>query len=118
MHEMAICESLIKIVEEKVKEGNIKKVININVKIGKLTNIVPDCLNFAFEILSKDSFLSGTKLIIEETPLIAYCEKCEKSFQKNDFIFICEECSSELSIKSGRELYIESMEVEDGNKNT
>ena len=91
------------------------RVEKINIKVGKLSAIVNDSLNFCFEIASKDTPLDGAQLVIEEIPIIARCITCEKEWTIDSPVFSCPLCEGgDIKLLSGRELDIESIELADG----
>lgn len=111
MHEMAITESLLRIVEENAQHNNVKKVRKIKLKIGKLTAVVPEVLRYCFEIISQGTIASDAELVMEEVPLIVYCENCKMEFNQEFPHFTCSLCGeNKMEIKSGRELFIEYIE--------
>jgi hydrogenase nickel incorporation protein HypA/HybF len=52
MHEFAIAQGLVEIIEEEALPYGGAKVISVKVRIGKLSGVIPDALRFAFEALS------------------------------------------------------------------
>ena len=113
MHEMGIAMEIVEIAISSIPD-NMKNacVERVNLKVGKLAAIVPDSLRFCFDIVSKDTALSGAKLNVEEVPVIARCRECNLEWTVNEPVFICRECKSGLiDIVSGRELDIISIKV-------
>ena len=91
------------------------RVERINLKVGKLSAIVNDSLNFCFEIASKDTPLDGAELVIEEIPVIARCNACENEWTIDSPVFSCPSCmEGDIKLLSGRELDIESIELAEG----
>jgi len=88
------------------------KISCIHLIVGKFTCVEPVSLQFAFEVQTRNTFLDGTKLIIQETPLIAFCHHCQQEYQPEIGIqYACPECNSPMEdIRSGRELKIDSIE--------
>lgn len=114
MHEMAVVENIIKVVEQKLKEsgqkGEIKKV---NLKIGKLTCVEPEALKLSFEFMSKETSLEKASLLIDSVPITGICKDCRKELLLEKTDFTCPACGSlRVEIKTGRELFIESFEIE------
>ena len=94
------------------------RVARVNLKIGKLAAVVPDSLRFCFDVAIKDTALEGSKLAIEEMPVVARCKDCNAQWTIDEPVFICNTCESgSLEILSGRELDIESIEVVEEVKN-
>ena len=84
----------------------------IHLIVGKFTCVEPVSLQFAFEVQTRNTFLDGAKLIIQETPLIAFCHRCQQEYQPEIGIqYACPECKSSMDdIRSGRELKIDRIE--------
>lgn len=113
MHELSIVVSLFEILEEKAKEKKAKKILSVKLKVGKLSGVVPECLETAFDIYKKETIASKARLKIEEVPLKVQCQKCRAEIIKDDFIFVCDKCgSTELKTLSGTELLLEKIEME------
>lgn len=113
MHELGITESIINIALEKAKEAQASKISQINLVVGELSGFVPDCIQFYFEFLSKDTIAHEANLHFELTSAQLRCRNCSTVFHPQDTSWFCPECqSSTVEIIGGRELYIESLEVE------
>ncbi|MFH2064451.1 MAG: hydrogenase maturation nickel metallochaperone HypA [Pseudomonadota bacterium] len=114
MHEMGIAMQIIEIaaasIPAEMKDAVVKKV---NIKVGKLSAVVPSSLRFCFEIAAKDTRLSGAELDIEEIPVRARCRECRGEWTIHDPVFTCITCGSgKIDVISGRELDIASIEVQ------
>jgi hydrogenase nickel incorporation protein HypA/HybF len=114
MHEMAVAESILQIIQAKLdKLDRQAKVIKINLKIGKLTCVEPEALRFSFQAVSRETRLQESVLCIDSVPVKARCKDCEKEFRLDELDFACPFCSSlRIEILAGRELQIESFEIE------
>ena len=113
MHELGITESIVNIALDKAKEAQASKIVKINLVIGELSGFVPDCIEFYFDFLSKDSIVEGAVLNFELAPAQLRCRNCSATFRPQDTLWNCPKCQSQsLEVTGGRELYIESMEVE------
>ncbi len=113
MHEMGIVMQIVEIAASSIPpEIKNPKVARINLRIGKLTAVVPQSLRFCFEIASKDTPLEGAELAIEEIPIVARCKECGHEWTITSADFTCESChSGKVDIISGRELDIASLEL-------
>jgi len=113
MHELGVTENIVNISLTKAGEAQAKKVIRINLVVGELSGFVPDCIQFYFDFLSKDTIAQGAVLHFESVPAQLRCRNCSMIFQPQDTLWSCPECGGQsVEIFTGRELYIESMEVE------
>ncbi|OQX52352.1 MAG: hydrogenase maturation nickel metallochaperone HypA [Candidatus Cloacimonas sp. 4484_209] len=113
MHELSIAENIKNVVEESLK-GKKVKVTCINLKIGKLTAVVPESLQFCFQFVSKGTAVDGAVLKIKEIPVRARCKKCGNEFSIDSPLFLCPICGSgKIDVLSGNELLIKSVEIEE-----
>jgi len=104
---------MLDIVLQQADLHDVKRISAINLKVGAWTSIVPDCVQFYFEALSKDTIAEGAELKIEKIPLTGRCEDCGEIFEIEELLFACPHCSSKrVNIETGRELFIDSIEVE------
>lgn len=88
------------------------QISTIHLIVGKFTCVEPMSLQFAFEVQTRNTFLAGTKLVIHETPLIAFCDHCQQEYRPEIGIqYACPTCRSPMEdIRSGRELKIDRIE--------
>ena len=111
MHEVSIIENVIKIVSEKAVENNLTKVNKVSLKIGELSGVMSESLNFAFENCIVGTIMEGAKLEIERVKARAKCTDCEQEFPINHFNKLCPSCKRIYSsIISGYELYVNTIE--------
>lgn len=110
MHEMSIAESIIQIVLEQAKEKNVKEV---HLKVSILEQIVPDSLNFYYDIIKEEyKNLKNSKLLMEFSSLIGKCIECETVYTIDNLFFLCNKCNKGLKIIEGEETYIDKIILE------
>lgn len=113
MHEVDMTKALIITIknwwEEQPDRPNISKV---HLTVGQFTCVEPAGLQFAFEVQTRQTFLEGAVLQIRETPLIAFCHRCQAEYQPEIGLqYACPTCHSPMDdIRSGRELKIDRLE--------
>jgi len=113
MHEISIAESIVEIAEAKAREQDACSIQVIKLRLGTFTTIVPDALQFAFEICREGTLARDARLDIEIVPMVVRCVVCEASTTPvHDVCLICEHCGFPLEIVSGEELQIEYIEVD------
>jgi hydrogenase nickel incorporation protein HypA/HybF len=114
MHEMAIAMEVLKIVNEHLPQDQPVKIKAIRLKVGKLTAVVPESFKFCMEVVTKDTPAEGAEIVIEDVPLLVECGDCGVQSELKEALFVCPKCESlNLKVISGRDLFIESIEVED-----
>jgi hydrogenase nickel incorporation protein HypA/HybF len=116
MHEIGIALQIVDIATASIPPNIGKtRVKKVNLRIGRLAAVVPESLRFCFKMAAKDTPLQGARLSIEELPVVAKCNDCETQWTISGLLFRCEKCqSSSIEILSGRELDIQSIEIEEG----
>jgi hydrogenase nickel incorporation protein HypA/HybF len=113
MHELAIAEGLLKIVEDEGNKHALLRVRKIRLRIGKLSTVVPEALSFSFEMVSRGSLAEGADLVVDVVPVIGHCQACNVDFQTDDYFLLCPHCSGAVvALVSGKELEIVDIEGE------
>jgi hydrogenase nickel incorporation protein HypA/HybF len=113
MHELAITQSILNIAVEEAKKYNASKVISIRIKIGELSGVVPQLIQEYYNIASRDTIAEMAKLEIERVPITLRCLECGFESGIEKLKMKCPECSSiNIKIMTGREFYVDSLEVE------
>ena len=113
MHEFSITQNILSIALEQAEAAKANKIVNINLTIGELTGIVDECVQFYFDLLSKDTIAAEASLSFERTPNKLRCRNCATVFSPNDLDWSCPNChEAGVEIISGRECRVDSIEVE------
>ena len=113
MHEMGVAMQIVEIATASIPANMAgSRIEKVNLKVGKLSAIVPDSLKFCFEAVSRDTPLEGARLQITEIPVQAACNACRHEWTIDQPAFACPQCKSgDITLLSGRELDIESIEL-------
>lgn len=113
MHELSITQSMLNLVLEQAEKAKAKRVGKIRLVIGEMTGVVSECVQFYFDFLSKGTPAEGAALAIKAVPTQAKCRECGKVFELEEFDWTCPNCrGNNIEILSGKELFVESIEVE------
>ena len=113
MHEMSLMGGVFEVIEQTLSQHEIKRVLQVKLKVGELTNAEPDALQMAFEAYCKDTFCEGAELIVERIPVRGSCRSCNHEFSVPTMFFLCPKChNTSIEIIQGEELLLESLEVE------
>jgi hydrogenase nickel incorporation protein HypA/HybF len=113
MHETDMTKALILTVKEWWEsQPEQPKIARVHLTVGQFTCVEPASLQFAFTVQSCNTFLEGADLVIRETPLIAFCHRCQQEYHpKIGIQYACPHCRSPMDdIRSGRELKIDRIE--------
>lgn len=113
MHEIAICQSIIEMVEEEFPEIQWESIREIHLKIGMLTCIQPENLAQVYQLMTYDSKLQSSMIKVELLNTISKCSNCSHQFEVKYNVFICPLCSSsDQEIVQGNELLVDKILIE------
>lgn len=111
MHELSLCQNILKIVQEYVHPPHVD-VTYIYLEIGVLAMVEKSALNFSFELLKKGTVAKRATLCFIDIPGRAFCDHCQKSVTITQYYDPCPYCQQfSLTITQGQELRIKSIEV-------
>jgi hydrogenase nickel incorporation protein HypA/HybF len=109
MHEFSIASA---VVDTAVAHAAGRRVTVVSVRTGRLRQVVPDSLEFAFGILSRETVCEGARLEQEVVPAVLRCTGCAHEFEIDVPVFRCAACAgTDVEVRSGEELEVESIEV-------
>ncbi len=115
VHELSIMTNILEIVVEYAQKNNAKKIRKINLRIGAMSDVIPEWAQNYFDMLSKDTIADKAELVIDRIPVSVKCRACgnERTLDKGEFDFICKKCSAnDIELLTGRELSIISIEID------
>ena len=112
MHELPFTISMLDIVFEHAKAANATKITKIDLVVGKLTGIVPECIQFQFDVLKKNTIAEEAELSFHQPENKLRCRNCDITFTA-DKSLKCPHCGKKnIEVITGREYYVESIEVD------
>lgn len=115
MHEYAICAGLVDAVLEELDAldppgGRLRRV---RVVAGALHQFVPEFMETAFGLLTRDTPAAGARLELAIRPVTARCPACGWSGEIAVPFFQCPACGSlRLDLLTGKELYLDQLTIE------
>lgn len=113
MHEMSLAQALVDRAEEIARQDGCRRVRAIEVRIGKLSGVMRDALEFCFPAAARGTALEDAVLRVTEVPLRAQCRTCGRASQPEPFDIECPHCGSmDLELTDAREFKLVSLEVE------
>ena len=113
MHEMSIVSGVLDAVGQSARAAGATRVLKISLRVGVMTEVVDEALEFAFEALSEGTICDGAELSVTKIEPKSMCLECFEEFAHDRFHRCCPHCGSyETQLLEGRELEIESIEVD------
>ncbi|NET37831.1 MAG: hydrogenase maturation nickel metallochaperone HypA [Cyanothece sp. SIO1E1] len=112
MHEVSLMESAIAIALDHAAKYGAHKIHWLKLGVGELSGVVPEALEFAFDVVTQGTIAEGAQLEIDTLSAICYCSTCDLEFQPADLSFVCPGCQQiSAEMRRGQELELTSLEV-------
>lgn len=113
MHELAICERIVQVLEERAVAEDYARVRKVRLEIGPLAGVAPDALRFSFDAAAHGTLADNAELEIVETRGEAWCSRCARTVAVAERYDACPDCGGfPLAVTGGEELRIKDLEVE------
>jgi hydrogenase nickel incorporation protein HypA/HybF len=114
MHELSIAMSIVDLAEEEAEQRGVT-IIAVHLKLGPLSGVIKSALLSAYEMACEQTPLAGSKLVIEEVPIVVHCPTCQASRTLPSMQwFSCPACGTPVSeVLQGRELVVTALEIQD-----
>lgn len=109
MHELALMESVVETIVERL-EG--ERVCVVRLAIGKLAGVSIEALRFCFEVAAHETALAGAQLEIEEIAGSARCRGCGEVAAVTTLPSPCACGSFDRELLAGNELRLKNIEVQ------
>ena len=113
MHELGICDALLKMVDQIANDEQLESISKITVEVGTLSGVVPKYLEDCWEAVADGTPYSGTAFVVEVLEGRAKCLDCGREFgaEINDRL-VCPFCGGDmLTPISGRDLTLKEIEA-------
>ena len=115
MHELSIALSMIEMASDEAGRRGGGRVAALHLKLGALSGVVREALEFSYEIACQGTALEGSQLIVEDVPVMIHCSSCRQDeFVESIQSLRCPRCG-ELSneVTQGRDLEVVALELEE-----
>ena len=117
MHEMSICQGLMRQVEQIARDTRARQVDSIVLSIGPLAGIEPQLLKQAFTVARMGTVAEKAELEIRTGPIVVECRSCGASGEAEVNRLLCPSCGDwQVNLTQGDELLLLRLEVSDVSK--
>jgi len=112
VHEMSLCEGVLRVIEEQATAQEFNKVRTVWLEVGALAGVEVEALRFGFDVVMKESVAEGVRLEVIDVPGQAWCMQCMKNVLIDQRFDPCPDCGGyQLQVNGGEELRIKELEV-------
>lgn len=110
MHEFSIASG---VVDAAVRHAGGRRVTVVTLRVSALRQVVPATLAFAFELAARGTPCECARLEQELVAARLLCAECTLEWTLERPDFRCRSCDGPAVVIAGRELELESIEVEE-----
>ncbi len=111
MHELSIASAVL---NTAVKHAGDRRVEVVSMRVGRMRQVVPDSLQFYWEIVARDTVCEGSRLELTEIEARLHCAGCGREWEPLIPAFRCPDCEvDDVRVIAGEELEVEFIEVEE-----
>jgi hydrogenase nickel incorporation protein HypA/HybF len=113
MHELSIAQSIADTAREHASLNGGRRVLRVGVRVGEISGVAVDALQFCFEMTVRGTDLDGAALELDPVPVRYRCAACGHEFHPVEFLADCPVCGSTgASMVAGDELGLSFLELE------
>ena len=117
MHELSIAMAIVEQATEVLQGRSGARVHAIRIRVGPLSGVVKDALEFSWQAASEGTPVEGALLLIEDVPIVMRCSGCNAERQViSPQDLRCTVCASPAypwELVHGNELELTSMEIDE-----
>jgi hydrogenase nickel incorporation protein HypA/HybF len=115
IHELPVTKNILELVLNYAQEAEAERVTRITLRVGELTDFIPEILQRYFDYISKGTIAAGAAIVMIPIPLLLKCENCAEIVRLSPrrlSEYACPACGSHKgALESGLELLVEEIEV-------
>lgn len=112
MHEISLCEGILRVVEEQAAVQHYRRVKTVWIEVGALAGVEIEALKFGFDVVMKGTLAEGARLEIISVAAVARCDQCGASVMLQQRFDSCPTCGNfPLRLMAGEGLSVKELEV-------
>ena len=110
MHELGICDALLKMVRNIAEEEELEVISRITVEVGSLSGVVPAYMSDCWVAVTDGTELQDVEFVVEELEGTARCMDCGEEFAADINRLRCPGCGGEKLVPlTGRDLTLKEI---------
>ena len=113
MHEMTLCASLLRIIEDQAVQHGFERVHGVHLQVGAFAGVEVEALRFSFDVVARGTLADTARLVVIESGVEAWCLDCEAAVATGASLEACPRCGgARLRLDGGTELRLLDLEVQ------
>jgi hydrogenase nickel incorporation protein HypA/HybF len=112
VHEYGIMQTTLDTAARQTRAAGGSQIHVLRLRVGRLSGVVTEALEFAFDALRPGTLAAEARLEIETVPASMWCAGCRREFESPEFLCECPHCGAVSGeLRRGREMELVSMEI-------
>ena len=121
MHEVSVVSDIVSAILNELEKYNVERVEEVVLVVGEMTSLGDEQLEFAYEIVTKETKLEGSKLVIEHEKIRVKCNDCgyegEVRMLESDYgehtipILSCPKCNGNVKVIAGQTCMVRNLKI-------
>ena len=121
MHEVSVVSDIVSAILRELEKYNAERVEEVTLVVGEMTSLGDEQLKFAYEMVTKDTKLEGSKLVIEHEKILVRCTECgyegEVRMLESDYgehtipILSCPKCNGKVKVTAGQTCKVRNLKI-------
>ena len=121
MHEVSVVSDIVSAILRELEKYNVERVEEVVLVVGDMTSLGEEQLEFAYEIVTKETKLEGSKLVIEHEKIRVICNECgyegEVRMLESDYgehtipILSCPKCNGKVKVTAGQTCKVRNLKI-------
>lgn len=113
MHELSVCQALVRQLKEIALREDAVRITKVVVQIGPLSGVEAQLLRHAYPIASAGTLAAAAELVLENLPIRVHCEACGAETDASTNKLVCGVCGDyNTQLLSGDEMLLAHVELE------
>jgi hydrogenase nickel incorporation protein HypA/HybF len=112
VHEISIMQGTLDLALHTAQQSGATQIQALRLRVGAMTGVVPEALQFAFEALREGTIAAAARLDIQTISASYWCPSCQTEFESRDWLQECPHCRRPgAELRHGLELELASIDV-------
>jgi hydrogenase nickel incorporation protein HypA/HybF len=113
MHELAVCQALIEQVERIARQQAARRVVSIELSVGRLSGVEPKLLEHAYPVAAAGTLAADAALRVEVVEARVRCRSCGTETDVQPNRLLCGACQGwQVDVIAGEEMLLQRVELE------
>jgi len=120
MHEYSVMNQIVQTIVGEAEKNKLISVSKVTLEVGELTFLSEEALKFSFEVLTKDTILSSSELLVVNIKPEIACKNCGykgdlEFLEDNEELhfrlpnFSCPKCENKIEIIKGKDCILKEI---------